>query len=180
MDWLLARQARVERGLARRHLTHGDLVLYDVTSTYPCRPRSRRSANGSSLRAWCWSAPGGVLTEARLREDLRPIEGLDWITALRAPVIQALAAGGALQLTLFDQRDLADITHPDYPEERLIVCKNPLLAEERARKCRECSRRPNASSPRSPPLRNGPRGRSGVEPRLPCGWARSWGGAKVG
>jgi hypothetical protein len=76
----------------------------------------------------------GMLTEARLREDVRPIEGLDWITALRAPAIQALAAGGALQLSLFDQQDLAEITHPDYPGERLIVCKNPLLAEERARK----------------------------------------------
>jgi len=76
----------------------------------------------------------GMLTEARLREDLRPLEGLDWITALRAPAIQALAAGGALQLSLFDQQDLAEITHPDYPGERLIVCKNPLLAEERARK----------------------------------------------
>jgi hypothetical protein len=75
-----------------------------------------------------------MLTEARLREDLRPIEGLDWITALRAPAIQALAAGGTLQLSLFDQQDLAEITHPDYPGERLIVCKNPLLAEERARK----------------------------------------------
>src|SRR3972149_4449502 len=76
----------------------------------------------------------GMLTDARLREDLRPIEGLDWITALRAPAIQALAAGGALQLSLFDQQDLAEITHPDYPGERLIVCMNPLLAEERARK----------------------------------------------
>src|SRR3989442_579910 len=76
----------------------------------------------------------GMLTDARLREDLRPIEGLDWITALRAPAIQALAAGGALQLSLFDQQDLAEITHPDYPGERLVVCKNPLLAEERSRK----------------------------------------------
>ncbi|MGH7630961.1 MAG: IS1634 family transposase, partial [Gemmatimonadales bacterium] len=76
----------------------------------------------------------GMLTDARLREDLRPIEGLDWITALRAPAIQALAAGGALQLSLFDQQDLAEITHPDYPGERLIVCKNPFLAEERTRK----------------------------------------------
>src|SRR5207245_2253533 len=76
----------------------------------------------------------GMLTEARLREEVRPIEGLDWITALRAPAIQALAASGALQLSLFDHQDLAEITHPDYPGERLIVCKNPLLAEERARK----------------------------------------------
>ena len=79
----------------------------------------------------------GMLTEARLRADLRPIEGLDWITALRAPAIQALVTNGAVQLSLFDQQDLAEITHPDYPGERLIVGKNPFLAEERARKRRD-------------------------------------------
>ena len=79
----------------------------------------------------------GMITQARIREDLAPIEGLDWITALRAPAIQALAASGAVQLSLFDQQDLAEITHPAYPGERLIVCKNPLLADERARKRRE-------------------------------------------
>jgi hypothetical protein len=79
----------------------------------------------------------GMITDARLREDVTPIEGLDWITALRAPAIQALAASGALQLSLFDQQDLAEITHPGYPGERLIICKNPLLAEARARKRRE-------------------------------------------
>jgi hypothetical protein len=75
----------------------------------------------------------GMLTNARIREDLQP-EGIDWITALRAPQIQALVTGGALQLSLFDQRDLAEISHPDYPGERLIACRNPLLAAERARK----------------------------------------------
>jgi hypothetical protein len=65
---------------------------------------------------------------------LRPA-GLDWITALRAPAIQALAAAdGPLQLSLFDDRDMAEISSPDYPAERLVVCKNPWLAEERARK----------------------------------------------
>src|SRR3990170_4859102 len=184
MDWLLARQARVEQALARRHLTDGGLVLYDVTSTYfegrKCplakfgHPRDGRRdklqivfgllTNGDGCPVAVEVFEGntgdpktvpaqikkirerfgitrvvlvgdrGMLTDARLREDLRPIEGLDWITALRAPAIQALAAGGALQLSLFDQQDLAEITHPDYPGERLIVCKNPLLAEERARK----------------------------------------------
>ena len=76
----------------------------------------------------------GMLTEARIREDLRPAGGIDWITALRAPAIRKLVEGGALQLSLFDEKDLAEITSPDYPGERLIVCKNPLLAEERARK----------------------------------------------
>ena len=187
MDWLLAQQARVEQALARRHLTDGGLVLYDVTSTYfegrQCplaqfgHSRDGRRdklqivfgllttgegcpvavevfegnvgdpktlpAQIQKLRARFGIArvvlvgDRGMLTEARLRADLRPIEGLDWITALRAPAIQALVASGALQLSLFDQQDLAEVTHPDYPGERLIVCKNPLLAEERARKRRE-------------------------------------------
>jgi hypothetical protein len=76
----------------------------------------------------------GLITQARLREDLTPA-GLDWITALRAPAIQALAAvDGPLQLSLFDERDLAEIASPDYPGERLVVCRNPALAAERARK----------------------------------------------
>ena len=79
----------------------------------------------------------GMLTSARIREDLKPIEGIDWITALRAPQIQALVSAGALQLSLFDQRDLAEISHPDYPGERLIACRNPLLAAERTRKREE-------------------------------------------
>jgi hypothetical protein len=76
----------------------------------------------------------GLLTSARLEQDLKPA-GLDWITALRAPAIQALAAeGGPLQLSLVDQRDLAEIAAPDFPGERLVVCKNPDLAAERRRK----------------------------------------------
>jgi hypothetical protein len=75
----------------------------------------------------------GMITAARIRDDLKPA-GLDWITTLRAPQIQALAESGPLQLSLFDQRDLAEITAPDYPGERLIVCRNPDLARERARK----------------------------------------------
>jgi hypothetical protein len=76
----------------------------------------------------------GLLTSARIEQTLRPA-GLDWITALRAPAIKELAAeGGPLQPSLFDDRDMAEITSPDYPGERLVVCKNPLLAEERARK----------------------------------------------
>lgn len=75
----------------------------------------------------------GMITSARIHEDLRPA-GLDWITALRAPAIQELADGGPLQLSLFDDRDLAEIASPDYPGERLIVCRNPLLTAERRRK----------------------------------------------
>jgi hypothetical protein len=76
----------------------------------------------------------GMITDARIEQGLRPA-GLDWITALRAPAIKQLAAeGGPLQPSLFDDRDMAEITSPDFPGERLIVCKNPLLAGERARK----------------------------------------------
>jgi hypothetical protein len=75
----------------------------------------------------------GMLTAARLREDIRPA-GLDWITALRAPQVKKLARDGDLQLTLFDAQDLAEITSPDFPGERLVACKNPFLEAERARK----------------------------------------------
>jgi hypothetical protein len=75
----------------------------------------------------------GMLTAARLREDVGPAD-LDWITALRAPQVKALVRDGALQLSLFDETDLAEITHPDYPGERLVACKNPFLEAERARK----------------------------------------------
>jgi transposase len=75
----------------------------------------------------------GMITQARLTEDVKPA-GLDWITALRAPAIKDLVKGGALQLSLFDQRDMASITSPDFPGERLIVCRNPDLAAERTRK----------------------------------------------
>jgi transposase len=78
----------------------------------------------------------GMITEARLRETVKPAD-LDFITALRAPAIRHLVETGELQLSLFDDRDLAEIASSDYPGERLVVCRNPLLAEERARKRRE-------------------------------------------
>jgi Transposase DDE domain len=79
----------------------------------------------------------GLITHARIAQDLAPA-GLDWLTALRAPAIHKLAAEkGPLQLSLFDDRDLAEIESLDYPGERLIVCRNPALAHERARKRRE-------------------------------------------
>ena len=79
----------------------------------------------------------GMLTDARIREEVRPVDGLDWITALRAPAIRRLVKAGNLQPSLFDERHLAEITSPDYPDERLIVCRNPFLAEERRRKRHE-------------------------------------------
>ena len=186
MDWLFARQSRIEDRLAKRHLAGGTLVLYDVTSTYfegRCCPlaqlghsRDERSGNLQIVFGLLANAEGcpiavevfegntgdpktvasqvnkirqrfklervvmvgdrGMLTNARIREDLKP-EGVDWITALRAPQIQALVAAGALQLSLFDERDLAEIQHPDFPGERLIACRNPLLAAERTRKREE-------------------------------------------
>ncbi len=75
----------------------------------------------------------GMVTDARIETMLRPA-GLDWITSLRAPTVKALAEAGTVQLSLFDERDLAEVTSPDFPGERLVVCRNPQLAVERARK----------------------------------------------
>jgi hypothetical protein len=183
LDWLGGQQDRIERALARRHLTDGTLVLYDVSSSYLegrccelaqfgfsrdhrsdrrqivygllCDRRGRPVAievfDGNTgdprtltaqvdklkqrfgLKHVVLVGDRGMITAARIREDLKPA-GLDWITSLRAPQIQALAAGGSLQFSLFDERNLAEITAPDYPGERLIVCRNPDLAGERARK----------------------------------------------
>ncbi len=184
MDWLLPRQDRIERALAKQHLSEGTLVLYDLTSVYfegRCCPlaklgHSRDEKSGKlqivvgllTNRDGCPIAvevfagntgdpktvagqiakirerfgiervvlvgDRGVLTSARIREDLKPTEGIDWITALRAPSIQQLVVSGSLQMGLFDEKDLAEISDPAYPGERLIACKNPILAEERARK----------------------------------------------
>ena len=185
LDWLLDRQARIESGLARRHLQDGVLVLYDVTSSYfegRCCPLARyghsrdhrrdrpqivygllctreglpiavevfegNTGDPSTLRAQVEKVKDrfgisrmvlvgdrGMITSARIRDDLRPA-GLDWITCLRAPAIQALAQDdGPLQFSLFDERNLAEISAPDmFPGERLIVCRNRDLADERARK----------------------------------------------
>lgn len=183
MDWLLERQERIERALARRHLSEGTLVLYDLSSSYytgRCCPLARfgHSRDGKrgfpqivygllcnkegcpvaievfegnvadprtlsvqiaklrerfGLRRVVIVGDRGVLTEARLREELADKEGLQWITALRAAAIQRLLQQGQIQRSLFDEEDLAEITSPDYPGERLVVCRNPLLAEERAR-----------------------------------------------
>ena len=183
MDWLLARQSRIEKALAARHLD-GTLVLYDVTSTYfegrtcplaklghsrdgkrgklqiviglLCDPEGRPVAvevfDGNTgdpttlapqiekirrrfgLGRVVLVGDRGLLTSARIRDELRPLEGLSWIGALRGPAIAKLVRQQAVQLSLFDRRDMAEITSPEYPGERLIVCRNPLLAEERARK----------------------------------------------
>jgi len=184
LDWLGSEQSFIETALARRHLSNGALLLYDVTSTYlegRCCELARHGYSRDHRRDRAQLVIGllcavdgcpvavevfegntadpmtlssqidklkqrfklqrvvmvgdrGLLTSARIEETLRPA-GLDWITALRAPAIKALAAeGGPLQPSLFDTRDMAEIDSPDYPGERLVVCKNPLLGQERARK----------------------------------------------
>jgi transposase len=183
LDWLLVRQPAIEAILAKRHLTNGMLVLYDVSSSYMegrCCPLAKRGYSRDGRRGTLQIVYGllcasdgcpvaievfdgntgdpktlapqieklkqrfhldrvvlvgdrGMITEARVTEDLK-VAGLDWITALRAPAVKELLNSGALQLSLFDTRDMASITSPDFPGERLIVCRNPDLAAERARK----------------------------------------------
>jgi hypothetical protein len=89
-----------------------------------------------ALSRVCLVGDRGVLTNARIREELRPAQ-LDWISALRAPQIKALVETGALQLSLFDEQDLFEISAPEFPGERLVCCHNPVLAEQRARKRQE-------------------------------------------
>ena len=93
----------------------------------------RKLKNRFGLTGVCLVGDRGMLTSARITDELRPA-GLDWITALRAPQIKALVEADALQLSLFDEHDLAEIDSPDYPGERLVCCRNPALAEQRTRK----------------------------------------------
>ena len=183
LDWLAVRQPAIEATLAKRHLTGGTLVLYDVSSSYlegRCCPlaqfgysrdgkRGKRqivygllcAADGCpvAIEVFVGSTADpatltsqvtklkerfaldhvvlvgdrGMITQARIGNDLKAA-GLDWITALRGPAIKALREAGALQMSLFDQRDMAAITAPEFPGERLIVCRNQALAAERTRK----------------------------------------------
>ncbi len=182
MDWLLARQPRIEARLAARHLEPGGLVLYDLSSTWVTgrhnplarigysrdgkpgtlqveyglltdpegRPVAVEVVAGNTadpatvpaavekLRARFGLASAilvgdrGMLTSARIAA-LRDAS-LDWVSSLRGPALAGLLEAGDLQLGLFDERNLAEIASPDYPGERLVVCRNPLLAAERARK----------------------------------------------
>jgi transposase len=184
LDWLLERQTRVENKLARKHLSEGTLILYDVTSSYYTGRRSAlvqfghnrdgkrgfpqiiygllcnaegcpvaievfagNTADSKTLGAQVAKVrrrfgvrrvvvvgDRGMITSRRIDQELRGVDGLDWITALRADTIRLLAEQGVIQPSLFDERDLAEVVSPDFPNERLIVCRNPLLAAERARK----------------------------------------------
>jgi hypothetical protein len=187
MDWLGGRQPAVETALARRHLSAGGLVLYDLSSSWmegshcplAARGYSRDRKSGKvqieyglltdaegrpvSVEVFAGNTADptafvaavekvrsrfgltdvvmvgdrGMITTARIKA-LADIGGMGWVTSLRAPAVAALAAdGGPLQLSLFDEANLAEITHPDYPGERLVACRNPALATERARKRNE-------------------------------------------
>jgi transposase len=190
MDWLHARQARIEGKLAARHLKNGDLVLYDVTSTYfegrTCPlaayghdrdkkgkpqivvglltaddgcPVSAEAFKGNtadpktlpsqikkvlerfSLKQVVMVGDRGMITEARIREDLMPeVDHIKWVTALRSEAIRRLLDAKAIDRSLFDERNLVEIRSGYYPDERLVVCRNPLLADERAKKREELIR----------------------------------------
>jgi hypothetical protein len=183
MDWLVGRQETIERALAKRHLSQGALVLYDLSSSWmegthcplAARGYSRDHKGGKAqieyglmtdtegrpisvevfagntgdptafisaaakvrnrfgLKEVVMVGDRGMITSARI-DALRPLEGMSWITSLRAPAVRALAEAGALQLSLFDEANLAEIAHPDFPGERLVACRNPALAAERTRK----------------------------------------------
>ena len=100
-------------------------------------PQVKKLRERFSLQRLVLVGDRGMITNARIEEDLAGEPGLSWITALRSPAIQKLVRQGAFELSLFDERDLAEIISPDYPGERLVVCRNPLLAAERARKRQE-------------------------------------------
>jgi Transposase DDE domain len=183
MDWLAERQGRIEDRLAHRHLENGELVLYDLSSSYfeghTCtlaqlgysrdgkrgtlqivygllcdqhgRPVAVEVFEGSlhddktlpsqieklktrfGLSEVVLVADRGMVTKANI-ETLANTDGVGWITALKAPQVKKLVKDGDLQLTLFDQQNLAEITSDEYPDERLVVCRNPLVAVERTRK----------------------------------------------
>jgi len=189
MDWLLARQQRIEKKLAARHLSEGSLVFYDVTSSYyegrSCplarfghdrdgkkgRPiivyglmtngegcpvvvevypgdtgdpstvadQAEKLRKGFGLSHLVLVGDRGMLTQAQIGK-LKAYSGLGWISALRSHAIRDLLEGGYLQMSLFDQKDLAEIRSPEFPSERLVACFNPLLAEERGRKRQELLR----------------------------------------
>jgi hypothetical protein len=186
MDWLLARQDRIEKKLAARHLSPGGLVLYDLSSSYfegtTC-PLARLGHDRDGKRGLL-QVNYGLLTDARgcpvavsvhegntvdsttllpalrrLQEDfgierlvmvgdrgmisqkaidqMHESDGIGWITALKSASIRALVEQGQLQLGLFDERHLLELSSPQYPGERLVACRNPELARLRTHKREE-------------------------------------------
>lgn len=180
MDWLVARQERIEKKLAGRHLGEGSALYYDLSSSYyegqhcplaqygyrrdgkrglpiieygvmtdRCgRPLAISVYEGGTsdsetvadqlervrtqfgLKRVVFVGDRGMLTETQI-ETVKNHPGLGWVSALRATAIQKLAQSGAVQMSLFDQRNLAEITTPEYPGERLVACYNPILADDR-------------------------------------------------
>ena len=183
MDWLLEREGRIEKKLARRHLKEGDMVLYDLTSSYfegvtcplaklgKSRDRKRgtlqvnyglvTTKDGCPISVSVYEGntgdpttlmeqaekvrddfgigevvlvgDRGMITQKQI-DELRVGGGFDWITAMKTGGIRKLVEGGVLQLDLFDERNLFEFTHSDYPGERLVACRNPVLARKRAHK----------------------------------------------
>ena len=183
MDWLLERQDRIQKKLADRHLQHGTMALYDLSSSYyegatcPLAKRgySRDGKNGTlqvnyglltdlrgcpvaisvyegnvadpltlgpeierlkgafSIDQFVMVADRGMISQKAV-DTLRAENGVEWITALKSVSIRALVEQGHVQLDLFDERNLFELTAPDYPGERLIACRNPELAKLRAHK----------------------------------------------
>ena len=186
MDWLLERQGKIEDALAKRHLSSGCTVLYDLSSSYfegsTCplakygysrdhrkdRPQVQygllcnedgipvaievvegntgdpktipaqvaRLKERFGLERVVVVGDRGMVTEARIREDIATV-GYDWISALVHKSIQPLVAAQVITPSLFDERGLGEISHPDYPGERLIACFNPIRAEDQVRKREE-------------------------------------------
>ncbi|SCK39159.1 Transposase [Variovorax sp. HW608] len=186
MDWLLARQDRIQKKLAALHLGAGALVLYDLSSSYfegNCCPLARLGYSRDGRKGML-QVNYGLLTDARgcpvavsvhegnvadsqtllpevkrLREafgvqqlvmvgdrgmisskaiqEMRECEGVGWISALKSASIRALVEQGHLQLGLFDERNLLELSSPDFPGERLVACRNPELAKLRTHKREE-------------------------------------------
>jgi transposase len=184
LDWLLSRQARIEKTLAARHLEEGCLVLYDLTSSYLegkhcalarlgfnrdgkvgklqieygllCNKEGcpvavevfegntadpmtlgsqiKKVRERFGLKRVVLVGDRGMITQARIDQELRGVEGLEWIGALRSSQIAGLLEEGAIAPSLFDEKNLAEISSPDFPSERLIACRNPLLAQYRKSK----------------------------------------------
>jgi hypothetical protein len=132
-------KAQIEYGLMTDH--EGRPISVEVFAGNTADPSAFVSAVETvrtrfSLREVVMVGDRGMITSARI-EALRALGGFSWITCLRAPAIRTLAEQGALQLSLFDETNLAEIAHPDYPGERLVACRNPALAAERTRKRQE-------------------------------------------
>ncbi len=183
MDWLLVRQERIQASLAKRHLSEGALMLYDLSSSYfegsscplaalghnrdgkkgklqinyglltddrgcpvgisvfkgntvdtkTLLPQVQRIRAHFGIDGMIIVGDRGMISQTQL-DELKVMPGVDWITALRSSTIRKLIDTDQVQIDLFDERSYFQLTHPDYPDERLIACRNPVLAERRAKK----------------------------------------------